>query len=149
VASLLLVQALFVVVVGASMAALQLAALPIPEAASESLIGPLVSVAPGLGLAGLVIVAGGGLALASVGLLRLREWAWVLALALEGVGLADALYETYTGQPQYVGLAFGGLVVLVLNQREVRQAVDRRHRHVRRAAGRAAGSLRPAGPARR
>jgi hypothetical protein len=130
VATLLLVEAVVVVLRGAVMATVELAGLSIPAEAPDSAFAPLVASWPVLGLAGIIVVAGGGLALASVGLLHLREWAWVLAMSLQGVGLADALHETYLGQPQYLALAVGSFVVLVLNQREVRQAFDLRHQHV-------------------
>jgi hypothetical protein len=130
VATLLLVEALVVVLAGATMATIELAGLPIPDEAAERAFFPYVETLPGLGLAVVIIVAGGGLAMASVGLLRLREWAWVLAMSMQGVGLADALYETYQGQPQYITLAMGSFVVLVLNQREVRHAFDVRFHDV-------------------
>jgi hypothetical protein len=129
VASLLLVEALIVVLIGAAMATIALAGLPMPEEMPDGAFGPLIGLVPGLGLAIVIMLAGGGLALASVGLLRLREWAWVLAMSLQGIGLADALWETYTSQPQHLTLAVGSFVVLVLNQREVRQAFDSRHHH--------------------
>lgn len=127
VASVLVVEALVVVVIGAAMASAELASMPptteVPDSAFEPYFGSL----PGLGLALVIVVAGGGLALASVGLLHLREWAWTLAMSLQGLGLADALYNTYHGQPQHLTLAVGSFVVLVLNQREVREAFDLRH----------------------
>jgi hypothetical protein len=129
VATLLLLEALIVVVLGAAMATIALAGLPVSNEIPDGAFGPLVGVLPGLGLAAVIVVAGGGLALASVGLLRLREWAWVLAMTLQGVALADALWETYAGRPQHLTLAVGSFVVLVLNQREVRQAFDSRHSH--------------------
>jgi hypothetical protein len=125
-----MLEALIVVLIGAAMATIALAGWTPPDALPDGGFGPLIGLLPGLGLAAVIVVAGGGLALASVGLLRLREWAWVLAMALQGVGLADALWETYTGQPQHLTLAVGSFVVLVLNQREVRQAFDGRHAHV-------------------
>jgi hypothetical protein len=81
-----------------------------------------VSILPGLGVAIVIVVAGGGLALAGLGLLHLREWGWVLAMALQGFGLANALYTHVVGEPQYLPLALCSFVVLVLNQREVRLA---------------------------
>lgn len=130
VASLLLLEALIVVLIGAAMLTIALAGLPMPDDMPDGVFGPLIDAMPALGLAVIIVVSGGGLALASVGLLRLREWAWVLAMALQGVALADALWETYVGQPQHLTLAVGSFVVLVLNQREVRQAFDGRHAHV-------------------
>ena len=76
-------------------------------------IGPVT--AGGL-LAGLV------LAVAGVGLLRMHGWAWSLAVVVHGVALADALTGYAVGRPQFAPMAIGSLVVLVLNQREVRQA---------------------------
>ena len=118
-----------VVVAGAAMASVELARMPAPAESADSAFGPYIGILPGLGLATVIVVAGGGLALAGVGLLRLREWAWTLAMALQGLGLANALYDAYLGQPSYLALAVGSFVVLVLNQREVRQAFDLRHQH--------------------
>jgi hypothetical protein len=73
-------------------------------------------------------VAGGGvlagliLTVAGVGLLRMHAWAWSVAVVLHGVTLADALAGYAVGRPPYALMAIGSLVVLVLNQREVRQA---------------------------
>src|SRR4029079_17860942 len=96
---------LIVVLIGAAMATIALAGWSLPDALPDGALCSLVNLLPGLGLAVVIVVAGGGLALASVGLLRLREWAWVLAMALQGVGLADALWESYAGQPNHVTLA--------------------------------------------
>ena len=68
------------------------------------------------------LVAGLLLAVAGLGLLRMRAWAWSLAVATHGVALADALAGYAVGRPPYALMAIGSLVVLVLNQREVRQA---------------------------
>jgi hypothetical protein len=106
-----------------------LAGLPLPRDLPDGAFGPLIDALPTLGLAIVIIASGGGLALAAVGLLRLREWAWVLAMSLQGIGLADALWETYTGQPQNLTLAVCSFIVLVLNQREVRQWFEGRHEH--------------------
>lgn len=129
VATLLIAEALIVVLSGAALATTELARMPPPPDRPESVFGPYIDILPGLGLATIIVVAGGGLALASVGLLHLREWAWTLAMALQGLGLANALYDAYLGQPSHLTLAVGSFVVLVLNQREVRQAFDLRHQH--------------------
>ena len=86
-------------------------------------------VLPGLGLAAIIVVAGGGLALAGLGLLHVREWGWVLAMTLQGFGLVDALYAHVHGDRPYLTLALCSFVVLVLNQREVRQAFAPRDPH--------------------
>jgi lysyl-tRNA synthetase, class II len=129
VASLLIVEAVVVVLSGAALATTELAQMPAPTEVPESAFESYVGILPGLGLATVIVVAGGGLALASVGLMHLREWAWTLAMALQGVGLANALYDASLGQPSFVTLGVGSFVVLVLNQREVRQAFDLRHEH--------------------
>jgi hypothetical protein len=129
VASLLLFEALLVVLMGAVVLGVRIASLPMPSSRPDDLFGPIVDALPGLGGAVVIITAGGGLLLAGIGLLRMSEWAWVLAMALQGFGLANALYAHFHGQPQYLTLALGSFVVLVLNQREVRQAFNYRHRH--------------------
>jgi hypothetical protein len=120
VASLLFAEAVLVVAVGL-LASTQIAAMPSLAVTLDDAFGPLLSVAPGLGLAAIVVVAGGGLALAGLGLLHLRAWGWVLATTLQGLALADALYAHVHGDRPYLTLALCSFVVLVLNQREVRQ----------------------------
>lgn len=129
VASLLFVEAVLVMVLGLLLAAGQLAASPPIALTLDDAFGPILMVLPGLGLATVIVVAGGGLGLAGLGLLHLREWGWVLAMALQGFGLADALYAHFHGDRPYVTLALCSFVVLVLNQREVRQAFAARALH--------------------
>ena len=76
----------------------------------------LSAVAAGGLIAGLILTISG------IGLLRMHAWAWSVAVVLHGVTLADALAGYAVGRPQYALMAIGSLVVLVLNQREVRQA---------------------------
>jgi hypothetical protein len=122
VASVLFVEAVLVVTIGLLIASAQVAVTPLVTLAPDDAFGPVVRVLPGLGLATIIVVAGGGLALAGLGLLHVREWGWVLAMTLQGLGLADALYAHVHGDRPYVTLALCSFVVLVLNQREVRQA---------------------------
>lgn len=122
VASLVFVEAVLVVAVGLLMAGAQIATTPVLAITPDDAFGPIVRAFPGLGLVTVVVVAGGGLALAGLGLLHLREWGWVLATTLQGFGLVDALYAHVHGDRPYVTLALCSFVVLVLNQREVRQA---------------------------
>jgi len=129
VASLLFIEAVLVVVIGLLMATNQIATLPLVALTPEDVFGPIVRVLPGLGLAAIIVVAGGGLALAGLGLLHLREWGWVLATTLQGFGLADALYAHFHGDRPYLTLALCSFVVLVLNQREVRQTFAVRDLH--------------------
>jgi len=68
----------------------------------------------------------GGIAslVAGIGLLRLRPWAWLLAMTIEAIGLALCLRWYLIGQPLYGPMAISSLIVLVLNQREVRQTFE-------------------------
>jgi hypothetical protein len=58
----------------------------------------------------------------SLGLFRLKRWAWLLAMTMEGLNLASALIAYRVGHPEYVTMVVGAFTVLALNQREVRQA---------------------------
>lgn len=129
VASLLFFEAVLVMALGLVLAAGQVATTPPIAMTPDDAFGPILNVLPGLGFATVVVVAGGGLGLAGVGLLHLREWGWVLAMSLQGFGLVDALYAHVHGDRPYVTLALCSFVVLVLNQREVRQAFAARALH--------------------
>ena len=94
---------------------------PIGQFGPDDVFGPLFEVLPGLGLATVIVVGGGGISLAGLGLLQVKEWGWILAMAFQGLGLANALYAHIQGDRQYVALGLCSFVVLVLNQREVRQ----------------------------
>jgi hypothetical protein len=129
VSSIVLVEATIVVLAGILVGAGHVAGSPVATVRPGDLFEPIVSVLPGLGLATVIVVAGGGLALAGLGLLQMREWGWVLAMALQGLGLAYALYTHLHGDPQYLALALCSFVVLVLNQREARQAFQVQAEH--------------------
>jgi hypothetical protein len=128
VASLLLFESLLVILVGSLVSVAEMFSLTVLSAANDA-FGPIVDTLPVLGLALTVIVAGGGLLVASAGLFWMREWGWTLAMAFQGFGLANSLYAYFHGQPQFLTMAVTSLVVLVLNQREVRQAFDLQSRH--------------------
>ncbi len=64
--------------------------------------------------------------LAAVGLAQLRPAAWLLAMALQGLNLAIALWGYLSGDPDYLTMAVGLVVVLALNQEEVRRAFEAR-----------------------
>lgn len=76
----------------------------------------LAILATGLGIFGLVI---------AVGLLRLSPWAWLVAMTLQGVSLAIGLIARSVGNPDELTLLIGVIVVMVLNQQEVRGAFER------------------------
>jgi hypothetical protein len=55
-------------------------------------------------------------------LLRLESWAWMAAMSLQGLGLLAALVAYINGQPNYIGMLIGILLVFYLNQQDVRAA---------------------------
>jgi hypothetical protein len=129
VASLLLIEAVLVMVLALLTVTTESITAPMLAIAVDDAFGPIVDILPGLGLVIITVVAVGGLALAGLGLLHLREWGWVLAMSLQGLALADALYAQMHGDRPYLTLALCSFVVLVLNQREVRQAFAARDRY--------------------
>ncbi len=70
---------------------------------------------------------GASLLVAGAGLLRMRHWAWLLAMTIEAVSLAIALRWYALGEPRFGPMALSSLIVLALNQREVRQAFIHSH----------------------
>ena len=77
---------------------------------------------PGSALLEVVFISLGLLALiVSLGLFRLKRWAWLLAMTMEGLNLASALIAYRVGHPEYLTMIAGVFTVLALNQREVRQ----------------------------
>jgi hypothetical protein len=70
----------------------------------------------------LMILLGSSLFVVALGLWRRRPWAWVGAMALQGISLAQGLVEYLRREPDFFSLAMATLVVLALNQSEVREA---------------------------
>jgi hypothetical protein len=68
---------------------------------------------PFIGALGLIV---------SVGLWRLRHWAWSATMLWAGVNMVQALLVYYRGEPQFPSMALSVLIVLYLNQREVQLA---------------------------
>jgi small-conductance mechanosensitive channel len=77
----------------------------------DSMVSGVVTVC--LALLGVII---------ALALLGMRSWAWLAAICLQGVGLASALYAFFRDRPNYFGMLIGILLVLYLNQHEVRAA---------------------------
>ena len=73
-------------------------------------------------LAGLPVVLGLVLLAVTVGLWQLRPWAWLVAMSLQSIGLGQALIMYLLGDPDYWSMALNAIVVLALNQEEVREA---------------------------
>ena len=62
-------------------------------------------------------------------LFRMRPWAWLVAMTMQGMGLAVGLSSHFINDVDYTddaGLAVGILIVFMLNQNEVRRAFQRR-----------------------
>lgn len=57
----------------------------------------------------------------TISLYMLRRWAWVAAMAIQGLGLLAAVFVYLRGSPNFVGMALGIIIVLYLNQQEVEQ----------------------------
>jgi hypothetical protein len=65
----------------------------------------------------------GGIGLiVSVGLWRLRRWAWIATMTWAGINMAQALWAYWIGEPQYTAMALSVVIVLYLNQRDVQLA---------------------------
>jgi len=80
------------------------------EAAAQAL---LLLITLGLGPLSLIV---------ALGLFRIRPWAWLMAMALQGVSLATELGSYLIGEADYLAMAMSVLIVLSLNQQEVRVA---------------------------
>jgi hypothetical protein len=82
-----------------------------PLALVDSMVSGIVTVF--LAVLGVII---------AIALLGMRSWAWLAAICLQGLGLASALYGYFRNRPNYFGMLIGILLVLYLNQHEVRTA---------------------------
>jgi hypothetical protein len=77
-----------------------------------------------------------------VGMLRLSQWAWVVAMLLQGYALTLYLWAYFTGRPHYLEMLIAAVIVFYLNTRPVRSVFE----GVRRNASRdAAPSIASAG----
>ncbi len=86
-----------------------LAALPtLPPRAEIRAVGALM-----LGSFGLV---------SGIGLLRLRPWAWLMAMILQGINLANELFGYARGSAVYPSMALSVLIVLYLNASDIQRA---------------------------
>jgi hypothetical protein len=57
-----------------------------------------------------------------IGLLRLRPWAWLMAMILQGINLANELFGYARGSAIYPNMALSVLIVLYLNARDIQRA---------------------------
>lgn len=58
----------------------------------------------------------------SVGVLRLRSWAWLMAMIVQGINLAAELVSYLQGTVGYFNMLVSVIIVLYLNQRDVQRA---------------------------
>jgi hypothetical protein len=86
-----------------------------PETFIPTVIELMVS---GIGL----IFVGVLMLIVTIELLRLRSWAWILSMSVQGMGLFAALSGYLRGEPNYLSMALGVLLVFYLNQQEVQDA---------------------------
>jgi hypothetical protein len=72
------------------------------------------------------VIASGLLLIANlfttIGLIRMRSWAWTSAMVLMGIRLAFGLSDYLFGSPAFDLLIFCVVLVFLLNQHEVRKA---------------------------
>jgi hypothetical protein len=61
----------------------------------------------------------------SMAMVRLRPWAWLVAMTLQGITLATELAAYLHGHANYVTMVIGATTVFYLNTRTVRQAFER------------------------
>lgn len=59
-------------------------------------------------------------------LFQMRAWAWKAAITLQGIGLMTALVGYMRGQPNYIGMVMGIILVLYLNLDDVQSAFGQR-----------------------
>ncbi len=85
-----------------------------PFALIDSMVSGIVTVF--LAVLGVVI---------AIALWGLRSWAWLAAICLQGVGLTSAMYGYFRNRPNYFGMLIGIMLVLYLNQHEVRAGISR------------------------
>jgi hypothetical protein len=86
-----------------------------PETVIQSLFDLIQS---GIGL----IFVGVLMLIVTIDLLRLKGWAWILSMSVQGMGLVAALSGYLRGEPSYLSMFLGVLLVFYLNQQEVQDA---------------------------
>lgn len=60
------------------------------------------------------------------GLLARMRWAWVATMFLIGASLLVSILGYFNGEPRYVNMLIGVLVVFYLNERSVRQVYEQK-----------------------
>lgn len=69
-----------------------------------------------------LIILGALMFFVSIALFRLRSWAWLASMTLQGMGLFAGLIGYIYSRPNYFGMLLGTFIVLYLNRQEVKAA---------------------------
>lgn len=83
---------------------------------------------PNLLLAASALVMGGVGLVSGIGILRLRSWAWLMAMIAQGINLLAEMVNYTRGQSSYISLVVSTIIVFSLNQRDVQIAFRVAHR---------------------
>ncbi len=67
------------------------------------------------------------LVLIIIGLWRYRYWAWFATMIVTGIALILGIWQYFHGGSPYVNLLLNSLVVLYLNQRDLRHIFENQH----------------------
>ena len=59
----------------------------------------------------------------AIALLRLASWSWMIAMAVQGLGLIITLFAYVIDQPNYPAMIMGIAIVFYLNQQDVQVAL--------------------------
>ncbi|MCG8350030.1 MAG: hypothetical protein MI924_19875, partial [Chloroflexales bacterium] len=57
-----------------------------------------------------------------IGMLRMRSWAWLMAMIIQGIAMTIGLFNYFQGQPSYLEMLFSVIIVFYLNQRDIQRA---------------------------
>ena len=74
--------------------------------------------------AGAALVMGICCLVSGVGVLRLRSWAWLMAMIVQGINLSTELFNYLRSQPVYFNMLVSVIIVLYLNQRDVQASMS-------------------------
>lgn len=126
---LLLIEGLFLVALGLAVIFLQ--AIPSARVRRQLFAFDFTRLTVADWLSAVLLAALGiFIVLSGVGVLRLRVWAWLVAMALQGWTLAIFLISYFThGQSSYLSVILSVVIVFYLNSRTVRRTFDLIGRH--------------------
>ncbi len=73
---------------------------------------------------GAALVIGVCCLVSGVGVLRLRSWAWLMAMIVQGINLSSELVNYLRGHPVYFNMLVSVIIVLYLNQRDIQASMN-------------------------